>query len=175
MSHEIWKEVPGYPMYEVSTHGRVKSWYNSGWGRRKEPRMLKTTPDIKGYPRVRLCENGVPETFKIHRLVLLTFVGPCPEDWEGCHNDGKPMNNHLENLRWDTRKGNSRDMFIHGTCHSMPGEKHPRSKLNESQVREIRRLYSTGKYTCKTLGNQFEVSSSLISYIINHKRWSHLA
>jgi hypothetical protein len=28
---------------------------------------------------------------------------------EGCHNDSNPANNHLSNLRWDTRSANRAD------------------------------------------------------------------
>lgn len=34
---------------------------------------------------------------------------------DGCHNDGDPLNNAVENLRWDSRAGNFRDKIAHGT------------------------------------------------------------
>lgn len=43
-------------------------------------------------------------------------------------------------------------------------------KLNSTQVRNIRQLLKTGKYTQKSLAKQFHVHKSLISYI-NVKGW----
>lgn len=51
---------------------------------------------------------------RIHSLVLEAFVGPRPDGMEGCHNDGDPANNHLANLRWDTRAANNQDTLRHG-------------------------------------------------------------
>ena len=44
-------------------------------------------------------------------------------------------------------------------------------KLNWIKVIEIRRLYSTGKYTLKQLGKIFDVSYAEISYIIRNEHW----
>jgi hypothetical protein len=51
---------------------------------------------------------------RIHTLVLEAFAGPRPEGMEGCHNDGNPTNNHIDNLRWDTRSANNQDTLRHG-------------------------------------------------------------
>ena len=34
---------------------------------------------------------------------------------QACHNDGKPLNNFLSNLRWDSPQNNQRDRIKHGT------------------------------------------------------------
>lgn len=33
---------------------------------------------------------------------------------EVCHNDGNPLNNHPDNLRYDTRSANQYDAISHG-------------------------------------------------------------
>lgn len=60
--------------------------------------------------------------------MLTAFVGPCPDGMEGCHNDGDPHNNRLDNLRWDTRANNARDAIRHGT--------HPWLKKNGGRIPE---------------------------------------
>jgi hypothetical protein len=50
----------------------------------------------------------------MHILVLEAFVGPRPAGMEGCHWDDDPTNNHLSNLRWDTRSANARDAVRNG-------------------------------------------------------------
>lgn len=50
---EIWKPIAHFPKYEVSSWGRIKSY----WG--KEPKILKQIPDKNGYLRLTLIdENG---------------------------------------------------------------------------------------------------------------------
>lgn len=51
------------------------------------------------------------------------------------------------------------------------GELNGRSKLNKSQVAEIRELYQTGNYTQKEIGEMFGVDQ--ISNIVNKKYWKH--
>ena len=150
---ENWKQVPEYPLYDVSDYGRVRSWNNGRWGRLERPRMLKGTPDPKGYPRVRLYKawGQPPASFKIHRLVLVAFVGPCPEGMIGCHNDDNKLNNHLSNLRWDTVQSNNVDKRL----------------LKPETEQEIKDWYRAGDISQRDLARMYGVSQGLISKIVN--------
>lgn len=55
--------------------------------------------------------------FKVHRLVMEAFVGPCPEGLEVLHWDDNPANNHLSNLRYGTRSENVKDRVRNGIHH----------------------------------------------------------
>lgn len=120
-THEEWRPVVGYEgCYEVSDRGRVKSLTrlvpSKAGSTRTSPGRLLATPPTKGgggYPRVSLGSNT--NTRFVHLLVLEAFVGPRPEGMEGCHNDGNPANNRLDNLRWDTHSSNISDAVQHGT------------------------------------------------------------
>lgn len=69
-----------------------------------------------GYPEVRLSEVGGGEkTYRVHRLVALTFIGPCPEGYEVRHLDGDRLNPRVENLAYGTRSENTLDKRAHGT------------------------------------------------------------
>jgi flavin-dependent thymidylate synthase len=46
--------------------------------------------------------------------MLESFVGQAPDGTQACHNDGNPLNNTLENLRWDTAQGNADDRVRDG-------------------------------------------------------------
>lgn len=179
MSEEIWKQIPGHTFYDVSTHGRVRTWNNNGnnrEGRRNEPKRLKPGSN-SGRPQVQLCENAQCKPFKVHVLVLTAFVGPCPPGMECCHRDGNSANNHLSNLRWDTRSANVRDAIMHGTHVSPPlhqGEAHHCAKLNEAQVIEIRALYAQGGISYRALAAQFGVTFSNIGRVIRRKTWAHV-
>ena len=48
------------------------------------------------------------------------------------------------------------------------------NKLNEEQVREIRKRYAAGKIGTQRLANEFGVSKSNIRAILTGKIWKHL-
>lgn len=51
--------------------------------------------------------------YKVHRLVLETFVGPCPEGFECNHKSRDRSDNRLENLEWVTHQDNQRNTSQH--------------------------------------------------------------
>jgi len=163
LKNEIWKNVEDYDNYQVSNLGRIKSVRNN--------RIMNPWVDRTGRLGIGFSENSKKKKFRIHRLVLETFVGNCPKNMECCHWDGNPTNNRLENLRWDTSKSNKFDRIRHGT--SNQGSKHGMSKLNEENVNRIRKLYGEGMLQ-KNIAILFGVKNMAISSIINRKTWKHV-
>jgi hypothetical protein len=158
--------------------GRVKSISRLTKGRygnlvlRKE-RLLKPFLCTKFYPRVKLYKDNDGEwiTIGIHRLVAAAFIGPRPDGYHTCHNDGNPANPTLENLRYDTPKGNLADRVRHGTL--AYGENSGVAVLTEELVREIRVLAASGMSQRKiaaTIGHK----RSTIRAVLEGKSWSWL-
>lgn len=114
---EQWKAVPGYEgLYEVSDQGNIRSLDRlSADGRRLKGKPVAQASDAGGYRLTWLHKNSKRQMFIVHRLVLSAFVGPCPEGMEGCHDNGDPADNRLENLRWDTKSANCLQKVDHGT------------------------------------------------------------
>lgn len=56
----------------------------------------------------------------------------------------------------------------------LSGEKNPNSKLTESEVQEIRKIYKSGSVTMVQLAEKFGMSRRSISAIVNKDRWKHL-
>lgn len=117
---EQWKPITGYEgYYEVSNQGRVRSverviMRSNGIPQRINERIM--SPGLRrDHPGVNLHKDGKFKAHYVHTLVLTAFVGPRPPGHEGCHNDGNPANNRVENLRWDTPLGNANDKRLHGT------------------------------------------------------------
>lgn len=160
---EVWKVIPEYPDYEVSTHGKIKSYQG------RKPRIMKIFESLKGYKRVRLWNDGKSKIFSVHVLVLQSFVGSRPKDFDGCHNDGVKENNHIDNLRWASRKDNCADRIKHGTC--LYGEKNHSSKLNNQESLYIRYCKNMKQ---KELSKMFNVSIATIGNIRNGRNWKHL-
>lgn len=162
---EEWRDIEGFPDYQVSNLGRIRSHKTGKW------HFLKLRVRDGGYKQVYLYRDGKSSTKRVHRLVLEAFVGPCPPGMETCHGDGNPSNNHLSNLRWDTHSSNIQDAMRHGT--SLIGTANPSAKLTNREVFEIRKLRSEGM-RLKDLAKRFEMSLASISGIVVGKNWSHL-
>ena len=165
---EIWKDIPNYEgRYQVSNHGRVYSL-----NQRKT--LMKPSISNYGYHRIGLYKNNV-RTFKfIHRLVAQTFI-PNPNNLpEVNHLDGVKTNNKVNNLEWSTKSNNEKHAFRTGLKISCKGIKHPKSKLTEQQVLEIRNKYMPRKYSLTMLANEYNISFQLVSLIINRKIWTHI-
>lgn len=121
---EKWLPVPGYPGYEVSDQGRVRSLDREGLSRWGTPRILKgriLAQVMAGgtggqYHACTLYRDGRGAQVTVHVLVLETFVGPRPEGMHGCHRDDDQAHNFLENLYWGTPRQNARDMVNNGLC-----------------------------------------------------------
>lgn len=119
MESEEWRQLPGYEgAYEVSSLGRVRSLARiDSRGRRIRARILSQWPHQTGHMYTKLSRNGDSRHGKVHRLVLLAFVGPPPVGCEALHGDGNPANNRIDNLSWGTRSENLYDRVRHGTHH----------------------------------------------------------
>lgn len=174
---EIVKPVPGWAAYEASTEGRVFSrWtHGKGQGRRwvigDRLRELKQAEIRAGYRAVHLCEDGNRVAAFVHQLVLVTFVGECPPGYECAHFDGNRANNRLDNLRWDTRKGNSADKRRHGT--DPKGERHGMAIIREVDVPGIRIRAANGERH-GDLGKEFGVTASAIQRLVSRLSWAHV-
>lgn len=175
---EIFRPVPNQEGYYVGTEGSVLSGRSLN-GRSKfvesSQRLHRLKPGCNraGYPIVGLRdERGKhgQKTVRIHRLVLEAFVGPCPPGMLGCHNDGNPTNNRLDNLRWDTPKSNARDSVLHGTAAF--GSNNGQSKLTEDQIYEILKMRAE-RTKLYVIAKHFGVCLATIYKICKGDGWKH--
>ena len=172
IDEEEWRTIPDSPGYEVSNHGRVRSvdrvvFHSNGKIQPRKGRILKPNKDKDGYLRV-----GVNGTTNVHRLVMLAFVGECPEGKQVLHGDDVKDNNHLSNLRYGTNKENIEDALKNGR--RAFGDRHGRSKLTESSIPIIKWMYKISSLTQKQIGELIGVSSKSISQVLNGETWKHL-
>lgn len=108
--------------YEVSDLGWVRSVdrvviRSNGAPQTVRGKVLSPWRGQTGRCVVNLSKGGPPKGHYIHRLVLEAFWGPCPDGHVACHYDDDSSNNHLDNLRWDTRSGNEYDKVRNGGHH----------------------------------------------------------
>lgn len=151
-------------LYQISTHGRV-------WGIKKQKFLTSQISD-SGHLYFELYKNNIKTKKYIHRLILETFVGPCPIGKECRHLDDDPTNNKLENLCWGTRSENLMDRVVNGKGNQ--GERHLKAILTEDEVDEIRDLYGTDSWTSRSLAEKFDVSHGTIQAIVHRRSWNHI-
>ena len=157
---ERWCPITGFPGYDVSDQGRVRSYRvrvgMGKWAIADTPQRVLKTSDSPRYRHVGLSRDGVMYTRRVHRLVAKAFLGECPEGMEVCHNDGNSQRNHATNLRYDTHWANMQES-------SPPG-----GYITPQQAEEIRSTYRPGNrlYSCRALGRRYGVSRQTISNIV---------
>lgn len=166
---EQWKDIPGYEgMYQASTFGRVRSlprevvrkhahgghavWRYAG-------RVLAAKAKNCGHINVSLGANN---SKLVHRLVLETFVGPCPQGMECLHRDGNPANNCLDNLHWGTRHENRADIRRHA---QMYRRRQGSTWLAEDTIRSIKRELAGRQVTQRMLAAKYGVHVNTINNI----------
>ena len=104
---ETYKDIPGWPGYQVSVRGNVRSLAGIDTrGHKRKEKQLKPN-NTHGYRQVKLTKDGKSKQVKIHRLVMLTFIGPPPEGMVVDHWDENPTNNKLCNLSYMTKADNT--------------------------------------------------------------------
>lgn len=129
-----WKKVPNQPGLYASNDGLIR-----GNGLKQTKGRVQF--QVSGKP-ARMTVRANKKNLIVHRLILAAFVGPAPKKYVGCHNNGNPLDNRIENLRWDTQKENIQDRTKHGRT-KMPapryGRDHHNAKLSRAIVATIRK------------------------------------
>lgn len=173
---EEWREIPGYEgFYEASTEGRIRSMdrevmQNGRWGaslRKATGTILKPMALNTGYMQVALGKQGVTKKSSVHRLILLTFIGP--SDLPTNHKDGVKANNQLANLEYCTYAENT--AHSHQVLGNNRGERSGKSaKLSADKVRAIR----ADIRTLKAIAAEYGVTHQAIHHIKSGKNWAHV-
>jgi hypothetical protein len=164
-SSVIYRPIQGFPGYRIGDDATVWSCKRGRWKQRKLDRRKD------GRHLVTLSRNGVKRAKLLSRLMAIAFIGPCPMGMECCHNDGNPANNQVENLRWDTKVGNSADRVKHGT--TCRGERSVRAKLTAGDVYAIRFLIRC-EYRVGKIAAIFCVTKTAVACIRDKRTWGWL-
>ena len=168
---ERWEQIPNYEgWYDISDFGRVKR-VKASMGA-VVGRILKQQINQHGYYMSHLSKKNEDRLLATHRLVILAFVGPCPDGKQVNHIDGDKTNNRVDNLEYVTPSENIRHAYRMGLA-SNQGERSSGNKLIEDNVHEIRRLLLKG-YTRRAIAPLFNVSHQTITDISTGKSWFYL-
>lgn len=168
--NEKWLSIAGFPDYQVSNMGRVRSRKKSikfplpenGW------RILKGGKDKDGYRRLVLCTEDNRKSVKIAHLVYEAFIGERSPDKVIRHRNGNNQDDRAENLKQGTQAENINDKFEHGTI--ARGCSHGKSKLSESQAKQIK----SSNLSTTELAKMNGVSLSCVCDIKAGRTWAWL-
>lgn len=185
---EVFKDIVGYEgVYKISNKGTVMSIPRAA--------KIKTNTriygggqifgeiDYDGYRRVQLNDGrDKRKKFFVHRLVATAFISnpdnlPCVN-----HKNGIKLDNSVENLEWITVADNNRHAQRTGLHPGPPnpekyeiakGSRHGMSKINEEDVKEMKKLFSQGLRKCD-IARKFFLSETTTGKILNGKLWKHV-
>lgn len=172
-----YREVPDCPGYVAGSDGKIWScWTRGRWPRRTETwRLAPTRREKKAGAHISVLlrtSYGFRVTEFVHRVILTTFVGPCPAGMISCHDpDPDPENNAVNNLRWATPAANVDDCKRHGR--HPRGEAHPNAILQNDDVIEVFRLRHAGK-SHDDIAAMFGVRRTLITRVLLRLRYAHV-
>ena len=165
------KDVIGYEeLFSITEDGQI-------WSKRSS-RFLKLNI-LNGY-LAHVTKIGGREgknvVLKAHRLVAKAYVSNPENKPYVNHKDGDKLNNHVDNLEWCTAKENTQHAYATGLAKAASGADSPCAKLTAEDVLFIRAHYKpyNREYGTRGLGRRFGVDHSVISDIINNKKYKAL-
>jgi HNH endonuclease/NUMOD4 motif len=159
-----WRPVPGFPNYQVSRNGEVRSIARN--------KLLNQFEGKRGYMHVNLYRDGQPTHCLVHRLIAEAFLGAIPLGWQVNHKrPNSKRDNRLDNLELVTPEQNRLHAARHGLL--KVGESNPRAKLTEEGVRNIRRMRAEG-VRVRDIAWQYDVSERAVYALCRGETWKHV-
>lgn len=125
----------------------------------------------KGYGRIGSGRRR-EQVLRAHRVSYELFVQPIPRRFQVLHRCDNPSCINPAHLFLGLNSDNMKDKMKKNR--SAKGTKITTAKLTEEKVREIRRRYSQGNITNQVLADEFRVTASVISEVVNRRAWKHV-
>ena len=164
----FWDKVDKTPGY--GPHGHCWLWTASC--------------DTDGYGQIRDTDGRLRKA--THIMWELTYEQLCAAE-EICHTCHTRACVNPSHLYEGTHKTNAADMMRDGTRYQvlrhqmLRGEQHPRAKLTEAQVQEIRQIYTPAPrgarhatMSQRILAKRYGISRSVIAQILRGDIWHNL-
>lgn len=165
-----FRDIPGYEgMYQIDESGTLVSL------RGKYPRVLKTKLGQDGYPAINLTINGKTHSWRIHKLVALTFIGPNPEGMEVRHLDNNPMNPNVDNLEYATHSVNLLDKRKFKTDHNATKTHCPQNHPYSGDNLYVRQRENWILRECRECGREAQKRSRDRNKKMVDSKYTHLA
>jgi hypothetical protein len=165
-ARELWRDVLGWEgKYQVSSLGEIR--HASG----KQVGQWKSS---QGYALARLSSPRA--TVRVHRIVAAAFIQNPLQKPAINHIDCNRSNNKAENLEWCTQTENLRHSHRLGRMQKdyWTGKRSPSAVLSDDQVKTMRIMYETGRWSFSQLGEVFGVSKRCVGRAISGETYRDL-
>ncbi len=180
---EVWKSVyfdsiDPNEKYEISNYGRVRRFDH-----KKQEWKIQKPSNVNGYAyfSFRTDEEIIGKkriTKSLHRMVADEFIPQPSETHDNViHLDFNKWNNHVNNLKWVTRK----EMFSHSrksprTAAAIERRKGEitNSKLTETEVMRLKKKLQRGKTPLYKIAKEFGITHTQLNRIRRGENWGHV-
>jgi hypothetical protein len=155
---EIWNVIPEHLLYSVSSYGNIK--------RNDTNKIMSKCMAHNGYHLIKL-NIPIIKTYRVHRLVAISFLPNIDNFEEVNHKDGDKLNNNVDNLEWCSRKYNIRHAFENKLIVRKKGELATAAKLSSSDILNIFKLKL--EKSRKEIAYDFQIDIATVCSIQNCK------
>lgn len=174
LKNETWKEIvfdeniSEKEKFKISNHGRVINC-------KGEKEYLKRPSYINGYENVQVRQKSGKITSRyVHKLIAEHFLEKKESEIFVIHLDYDKTNNHIDNLKWATKKEKEEHQFSNPEFKN--AKRRTYSKLTENQVRLIKRKINDPKRKTrmKMIAKQFGISEMQLYRIKSGENWASI-
>lgn len=172
-SAELWKVCRRFPLYEVSSQGRLRR-YHPEW-KNKATNILRPAKCTDGYLRTKFRIEGKDVSIRMHSLVAEAFIGPCPEGKEVNHINSNKADNRACNLGYTSHSQNMKHAWNSARRDGILYQDNSNrvTKLTEDDVRHIRSEVKNG-ISYRAIARKYNVNKATIMSIHKGKTWKWL-
>lgn len=126
--------------------------------------------DAKGYGRIVFYLDGSSENLKANRVSLYLSTGEEIGDLQVCHTCHNTPCVNPNHLYAGDQSDNTQDDIEAGKGICRPNEAHPRHRLTNEDIREMRKLYENGDVTTYTeLAEMYDITRQYAGAIIRRE------
>lgn len=172
MEKELWKPLTYHgedfgDVYEISNTGKMRNKISM-----KERRL---NLNKQGYLHCVISRGRKRKiAIKIHRAVAENFVVGNSCGLVINHKDGNKQNNNADNLEFVTTAENNLHARINGLVRDCLGCDNHMSYFSPEDIREIRKMYSSGQYKVKQIAIIFNTNLSVIYKITHYMSYTNI-
>jgi hypothetical protein len=121
--------------------------------------------DGYGIMRIGSRTDGTRKLERTHRLMWKLACGSVPRNKQVLHRCDVPACINPDHLFLGTNADNVSDKVRKGRARGMPGEQHPRVRLTDADVHQIRQLFKAGAHR-QHIADRFGISRNYANKLI---------